>query len=73
MIEVDITQKKTGGPGAQLWGGVLRLTSHSRRAAFAALTRALTSGGRGCVSAWSLSDIQPPRPPRGLEDLRLEQ
>ena len=38
--------------------GVIRhITWRSRRAAFAALTRALTSGGRGCGNAWSLHDM----------------
>ena len=36
-------------------GGARPITSHCRRAAFAALTRVLTSVGRGCGSAWSLS------------------
>jgi len=36
---------------------IRRVTWRSRRAAFAALTRALTSEGRGCVSAWSLAVI----------------
>jgi len=42
---------------------IRRVTWGSRRAAFAALTRVLTSGGRGCGSPWSLHDIRPPAPP----------
>ena len=38
-------------------GGVRRITWHCRRGAFAPLTRVLTSVGRGCGSAWSLSDM----------------
>ena len=38
--------------GVELWGGLRRLTSRSRRAAFAALTP-LTLGA-ACGNAWSL-------------------
>src|SRR3990167_6542189 len=41
----------------QKTGRSRRVTWGSRRAAFAALTRVLTPGGRGCGSPWSLSDM----------------
>ena len=41
----------------QKTGRSRRVTWGSRRAAFAALTHALTSVGRGCGSPWSLSDM----------------
>ena len=41
----------------QKTGRSRRVTWGSRRAAFAALTRVLISGGRGCGSPWSLCDI----------------
>ena len=56
------------------WGVGRHLTSHCRRAAFAALTSPPdTLMAVTCGSAWSLGDILPPRPPGGLEDLRLNQ
>ena len=56
-------QNKTGGPGVELWGGSRRITSRSRRAAFAALTPPPTDtlgSASVCGSAWSLADIMPP-------------
>ena len=55
-------QNKTGGPGVELWGGSRRLTSRSRRAAFAALTPPPTDtlgSASVCGSAWSLADMIP--------------
>jgi hypothetical protein len=53
----------------QKTGRSRQLTSHSRRAAFAALTRVLTSVGRGCGSPWSLYAMRPPRPPGRIENM----
>ena len=53
--------------------GRRRITWGSRRAAFAALTRVLISGGRGCGSPWSLYVMCPPQtPPDGIELLSLK-
>ena len=48
-VKNSIETQKTGRSRQLTWG--------SRRAAFAALTRVLLSGGRGCGSPWSLCDI----------------